>query len=128
MPLDSTTPHTTALAIDLNAPSLPALAYALRHRETWPEGFFWNYCRSDMCAAGLVNKLWNDGPDGGMETARHLVGLRYAEACLVFIGAGFASDTRMWEVTPEMVADVIDAHLVGAETYDAEAWLNRVLP
>ena len=35
--------ETEALFQDLSKPSLHALSYALRHPDTWPEGFVWDY-------------------------------------------------------------------------------------
>ena len=39
-------------------PSLVALSYALRHPETWPEDFVWDYSDCTTCAIGLATRLW----------------------------------------------------------------------
>ena len=114
MPLDNTTPHTTALAIDLDVPSLPALAYALRHPETWPDSFVWNYAQCESCAAGLIHELWNEGRHGTFTTAAKIVNLPRNSEGFLFLGVGLEFDTMMQDVTPEMVADVIDALMARA--------------
>ena len=114
MPLDSTTPHTTALAIDLDVPSLPALAYALRHREAWPAGFVWDYNRCSKCAMGLIHELWNNGEAASLGATASIVKLPYYVAFNVFLTANEAWSCSMSDVTPEMVADLIDAHLASA--------------
>ncbi len=53
MPFDGTPP-----VPDLSVPSLENLAYVLRHRETWPQGFVWDYRYSPSCAMGLTHMLW----------------------------------------------------------------------
>jgi hypothetical protein len=45
---------------DLSVPSLRNLAFILRHKETWPPGFYWNYCRADSCALGLAVRVWKE--------------------------------------------------------------------
>lgn len=39
-------------------PSLRGLSYALRHPETWPAGFEFDYGDCKRCAIGLIFKLW----------------------------------------------------------------------
>ncbi len=56
MPFDGTPPIP-----DLSVPSLENLAYMLRHRETWPEGFRWSYRNYNTCALGLADQMWSDG-------------------------------------------------------------------
>jgi hypothetical protein len=43
---------------NLRAPSLEALAYALRHPETWPKGFAFDFESCPCCAMGLARALW----------------------------------------------------------------------
>lgn len=39
-------------------PTLQNLAFALRHREIWPEDFTWNYEFCASCAIGLACRIW----------------------------------------------------------------------
>jgi hypothetical protein len=48
----------TAPFIDLTKPSLPALAYLLRHEELWPEGFEYDWRTVKRCGMGLVMAVW----------------------------------------------------------------------
>lgn len=119
--------------------SLRGLAFALRHPETWPKGFVWDYSECDQCAMGLAYSLWlkadEDPPDGqdSDKYARQWVSLisrrfsvPYRTAERIFFGIrvdveeqrlwGLLSPrvTRKWrpkDVTPEMVADAIDHYL-----------------
>jgi hypothetical protein len=47
-----------SLARTTTRPSLHALAYALRHPETWPPDFVWDYSDCECCAVGLALRLW----------------------------------------------------------------------
>lgn len=49
------------LFADLDKPSLHALSYALRHPDTWPENFVWDYNDCQQCAMGLANAFWHKG-------------------------------------------------------------------
>ena len=59
MPFDGTVNEANAL-VSLNRPSLRGLAFALRHPETWPAGFTWNYAKCNSCAMGLAAKIWTN--------------------------------------------------------------------
>lgn len=39
-------------------PTLKDLIYVLRHKETWPKGFVWDYKRCSTCAMGLAYEMW----------------------------------------------------------------------
>jgi hypothetical protein len=45
--------------VDISKPSIANLIYALRHPQTWPAGFKWNYGGCTTCAMGLVHRLWD---------------------------------------------------------------------
>lgn len=90
-------------------PSVAALSYALRHRETWPTGFEWNYLRVGSCAIGLADRLWG--------YAVQLPGLNARAERRIFINAG---GPWGWGLilfmlgrlpTPERVADLLDEHM-----------------
>jgi hypothetical protein len=51
---EAETPQSAAVT-----PSLSSLSYALRHPETWPDAFFWDYEDCKSCAIGLTCQLWS---------------------------------------------------------------------
>src|SRR4051812_15081819 len=90
--------------IDLSKPSLQALAYILRHRELWPEGFRWEFTDCTKCAMGLAIRLWHihDSPCTG--TMCEYFPISRPEAHHLFLGYSHPS------ITPEMVADRIESY------------------
>ena len=101
---------------NLTTPSLPALAWLLRHREAWPEGFVWDYSNCLTCAAGLSAQLW-DAISAPLEAAslptwgmRNFLMPKDA-AWDIFVLAADKTDVSIMDVTPEHVADAIDLHL-----------------
>lgn len=128
--------ETDRLLRDLDKPSLGNLAYALRHPETWPKGFVWNYADCAQCAMGLAHSLWrekterpsNRGEVGSSRMARAFA-IPYETALAVFFraGVGYSVRKKTWfggikmvpcpheAVTPEMVAKQIDAALARAD-------------
>lgn len=124
---------------NLDKPSLHALSYALRHPDTWPQGFVWNYGQCNQCAMGLARALWKHqipqgfNDDGASIMAREFA-MPYTAAECIFLGNGDNSwiptsieeHGRLWwkkethmtdfgRVTPDMVADQIDKYLETAE-------------
>lgn len=124
---------------DASKPSLENLSYALRHPETWPKGFHWDYTRCESCAMGLAHGLWSMFPNWDTsdiygdnkilksDVAREFA-MPYEEVVYIFFGkaGSYPSKkkdtghlwwrkttyfTRMGDVTPEMVADEIDAYI-----------------
>lgn len=135
----------TALFQDLNKPSLHALSYALRHPDTWPVGFVWNYNKCKQCAMGLAHQLWgviaadnmvNHGKRAISDMAREFA-MPYGKASDIFLadnadsapswvpsrsettGMLFWKETKIFTnlsaVTPDMVADQIDKYLKTVE-------------
>lgn len=130
---------------DLSKPSLHALSYALRHPDTWPKGFVWGYQHCDNCAMGLAHGLWNQIPATLPRNAASYMAREFAmpfeAANSIFMGKTNRGDANwlpvkvthktegsLWwkkdvevrepshkHVTPEMVADQIDAYLATAE-------------
>lgn len=116
---------------DLDKPSLHTLSYALRHPDTWPEGFVWKYSSCRQCAMGLAHQLWqNKIPQSYLEDGASVMARSFAmpfevaetiflncswpyrlAGLLIFpgVGRGYGS------VSPEMVADEIDRYLATAE-------------
>jgi hypothetical protein len=84
---------------------LRKLSDSLRHPETWPPGFKFDYLFADKCALGLAHELeMIDEPTLDAAMAASCLSLR--DACEIFV-AGWCEI----EVSAAMVADRIDAHL-----------------
>lgn len=131
--------ETERLFADLDKPSLHALSYALRHPDTWPDGFYWQFDQCDQCAMGLAHALWKKIPKAHRHSGASIMAkafaMPYSDADNIFMGHGewaprriktktvrtgflglhLARETRQTldfrAVTPEMVADQIDAYL-----------------
>jgi hypothetical protein len=108
--------ETDTLFTDLSRPSLLGLSYALRHSNTWPDGFLWNYGRCPDCAMGLAAKLWREIMIINWEWCSELANafsMPKSDAYKIFVAAskerGWGND--MHRITPEMVADDIDEYL-----------------
>lgn len=99
----------------LSTPSLPALAFLLRHPEYWPEGFVWDYRYRRQCALELASLTW-DRPSGIIQA----LGLPRGVAVAIFI---FLRPPFSWwrplawrgasAVRPPHVADAIERWLEG---------------
>lgn len=120
------TTETEALFKDLSKPSLHALSYALRHPDTWPEGFYWNYDNCDQCAMGLAHQLWRKHvqevyTETGASVMAKAFGMPYGKAERIFLEGPknhryFGIFPRGYRtMTPDMVADDIDAYLKSCE-------------
>jgi len=101
-------------------PTLQALAYALRHRDVWPDDFTWNYSRTDCCAMGLAARLWPIYCFSGMAPTigelQKVFNLSTMAACVIFFGSEQHSLLfKRQETTPDMVANVIDHYLARGE-------------
>jgi hypothetical protein len=107
----------------LDKPSLENLSYALRHPDTWPKGFVWDFGSCRQCAMGLAHCLWQDSiprvnrEDAVTVMAREFA-MPYTAAQHIFMSQtgkktflGFALIPRFSSITPDMVADQIDKHL-----------------
>lgn len=97
---------------DLSRPSLQALSYALRHRETWPADFRlkgWYFPIHEECAMGLANTLWNLNPTFvATPQMAEVFGISQEKADYIFLGGFRPSSEFIRDTTPEMVADEID--------------------
>jgi hypothetical protein len=89
--------------------SLSGLSYALRHPETWPPGFEFDYIHDKTCAMGLAYRVGMiDEPHA--EAMMRAFGIRrHCDAFTMFC-SGYGC-TRKSEITADMVADRIDAYL-----------------
>lgn len=95
--------------------SLEGLAYILRHRELWPEGFVWNYNDCDQCAMGLAAELFAPELIGQVCTS-DIDKMFHVDLSLeekgIFTELGGIIGKSMNSITPEDVADAIDGMLV----------------
>ena len=142
-PITTATTEKQRLFGDLSKPSLVALSYCLRHPETWPEDFVWDYSKCQQCAMGLAHQLWSQAIPAAViksndsETIISLLAKRfsmsYTDARDVFFDATCKRHVRItsvktslfWtasavvsykaaklqDITPDMIADDIDAIL-----------------
>lgn len=111
------------LANIMDKPSLVALAYSLRHPETWPEGFQWDYSTCQTCAMGLAAKLWSmhepDSTAGWLSQVARTFAVPMEDVVRIFQDAKmpfdwrhpFAERNTLQCVTPERIADLIDCFL-----------------
>lgn len=115
----------------LDTPSLEGLSWMLRHPEKWPKTFEWYYGNCRTCAMGLANKLWglteSESLVEYMRVMPKALGIHGRSAERIFLGrygkhiaswVPIGVDPRTGEeygdsrfITPEMVADEIDAYL-----------------
>lgn len=105
-------------------PSLENLSHVLRHHETWPQGFEWDFAKTECCALGLAERLWADQLGS---VAAMFAALSYWEYVNIFLRSGtkprqkflrfFTRECFLEEVTPGMVADQIDAYLAKRPVY-----------
>jgi hypothetical protein len=85
-------------------PTPQDLADLLRDHARWPAGFRWNYSTRKTCAIELCRLVW-----GEVAFARFLASIPNAFACV-----GWRLDIPLKEVTPEDVADYIEASVATA--------------
>lgn len=137
--------ETDRLFVDLESPSLEALSFVLRHPDTWPEGFVWDYSNCNHCAMGMARALWRITDQSMMEVTvgssimAKTFGMGFTDSQQIFFGANderkYKIEKIVWggflglwrqtlvelvpisrkAVTPEMVADDIDAYLARRE-------------
>ena len=104
-----------ALSDAASTPSLVALSYALRHPETWPEGFVWAYRDCTSCAIGLSMRLWRlqRVPNKCTSTCAAVWFLMDRDAAYeIFINVWSTFKLSGHDdVTPTHVADAIDTYL-----------------
>lgn len=110
-------------------PSLENLAYCLRHPETWPKGFHWDFNYYSSCAMGLAIKLFFPGDeewksavditDGGLSETSIIAkkfAVPFTDAQKIFLHGSrplgpFNIPTPYERITPEMVAKKIERFL-----------------
>ena len=100
----------------IDGPSLERLSYLLRHQELWPKGFSWHYSDCDRCAIGLTVAFWKLNPNDvyvyTYDIARKALKMNMANFDPIFYQPYLKEGGLVtYAVSPEMVADKIDAHL-----------------
>lgn len=96
-----------------------ALIGALRHPETWPPGFEWNFFNCHTCAIGLMHRLMPGAINWGLparltytavkdeaESIGAVLGIPAKDAIYLF--ADVNSYGEYTEITPQMVADKLE--------------------
>lgn len=97
---------------DLSEPSLAGLSWMLRHKEAWPEGFVWDYRNCASCAIGLSDKLWDFLARGSaLYQMANVFRMGYLDTGAIFFDLAERLKVKRSAITPEDVADAIDAHL-----------------
>jgi hypothetical protein len=94
--------------IPLDRPSAKGMVYILRHPETWPPNFRWDYSYCSHCAIGLGHAFWGTYDRERLAAA---IGLNEATSMNIFVDLnrvlGFEDQGKM-AITPEHVADAIE--------------------
>lgn len=81
-----------------------ALISALRHPETWPEGFVWNWENCQRCGMGLLIAMFTDNTRmAHTGRAAALLGIAEGQAHSIFINKSNNGDT------PAVIADRLEA-------------------
>lgn len=96
-----------------DTPSLERLSYVLKHPETWPPGFQWDFSFCDTCALGLAREMF-DLDFACSDNVAKAIGISHDDAYRIFIqmdGKKFPW-YKMFpgprDVTPQMVAKQLD--------------------
>ena len=87
---------------DLRVPSVEALIWILRHPDTWPDNFRWDYRKCNDCALGLMYHFWGTLP----LSASEVLGISFSDGQRIFTGLG----RSMGDVTATDVADELEIY------------------
>lgn len=109
----------------MSAPLSPAarrsaLISALRHPETWPAGFEWEFAKCQKCAIGLFKQLFDRklALDHGVDAMNEPLGLMAEQSAILFCTSAYGHPDN---TTPAMVADRLETlhrELCAKETPD----------
>jgi len=112
------------LARIMDTPNLVGLSYALRHPETWPEDFVWDYNNCKKCAMGLATELWKMNQpvvekgesEGKLRSVKvtwiaKKMAIPFREARRIFWEMGPAKGVPQADINPDDIADAIDVYL-----------------
>jgi len=95
-------------SIEQRQATLRDLSFALRHPDTWPKDFDWNYADCNRCAMGLAHRMWpKQVPEPTTNAMMDAFGMNASQASDIFTGAGRQSYTNLG-VRPTRIADLID--------------------
>jgi hypothetical protein len=98
-------------APNLRAPSLQALAYVLRHPETWPDRFAFEFESCSRCAMGLAWALWYPQKEMGghaeswIDVTADNLGISVQVAAAIFL------NTRQGTTAADIIAERIEYYL-----------------
>ena len=97
---------------DTATPSLSALAFILRHRVLWPDGFVFDWWNCSSCAMALALKVWGREPGSRasvLAQAARLLRIPRADADKLFCLSLDSHQTP----SADQIADRIDHYLGG---------------
>ena len=110
MPFDSASQDIVDFVKISDKPSLKSLSYVLRHSETWPEDFEWDYRDCITCAMGLASQLWNKVQTHTLSMSLEF-DMSHLSTYRIFIELDRVLKKPANKITPIDVADAIDAYL-----------------
>jgi hypothetical protein len=90
--------------------TLSELSYALRHPETWPGGFEWDFYDCEKCAMGLAARMWHSSEYPSSEWIADVVGISHDDARSIFCRV------ERIDIDANALADAIDAYLAQRAT------------
>lgn len=122
------TPELDDLKKGLKANTVEGLIYALRHKETWPEGFRWNFASCHTCAMGLRYELWGAPnkerrPTTGfawIDNTVDALNMNRDAAMVIFGTVECYASAPLNRITPEMVADKLEAYAACVKRHEKE--------
>ena len=96
---------------------MSALAYLLRHPQTWPTGFEWDFGNCHTCAMGLSYALWHDQAPTSAAWFGGVAELLAISACAsfaIFVAPSLRSAHGLdaHDISPEMIADEIEQYVI----------------
>ena len=95
-------------SIEQRQATLRDLSFALRHPETWPKDFDWNYSDCNRCAMGLAHRMWpKQVPEPTTGAMVDAFGIPVSKASDIFTGAGRNGWSNLG-VRANHIADMID--------------------
>jgi len=110
----------------LAKPSIEGLIYALRHKETWPDGFEWDYRGCSTCAMGLAARLWEEIEFPSWYEVGDALKMNRVAAIWIFNDLPTRTEKASSAITPEHVAAALEAYLETLRRLVADGKLKEV--